>query len=121
MSILELFLHKKCTHERLGYNVEHGYCPDCGEYVENRWYLTRCSCCGLKRAAITKGHEIMPAEYYCSNCGESGYYIEELKKLNFIDINFATVLKVCPQDTKENYIQTWVQNDFYKQKLLAAG
>lgn len=63
----------------------------------------------------------MPAEYYCANCGESGYYIEELKKLNFIDINFATVLKVSPQYPKVNYAQTWVQNNFDKQKLLSTA
>lgn len=118
MSILSLLGIKKCTHERMSLNIECGYCPDCGEYVENRWYLVRCSCCGVKRVAITKGCEIMPAAFYCSNCGESGYYIQELKKLNFIDINYATVLKVVPKDVKVNYSQSWIKNEVNNLRLI---
>ena len=100
---------KKCTHEHMSFNTDCGYCPDCGEYVENRWYLVRCACCGVKRIAITKGTEIMPKEHFCINCGKEEYYIEELKKLNFIDINYATLLRVTPKPLKENFVQSWVQ------------
>ncbi len=108
MSIIYLF-KRKCTHDKMNLNVKCGYCPDCGEYVENRWYLVRCSCCGVKRIAITKGNKIMPSELFCTNCGETGYYIEELKKLNFIDINYATLLKVSPKYPKNDYTQSWIQ------------
>ena len=104
------FFTKKCAHEKIGYNVECGYCPDCGEYIENRWYLVRCSCCGIKRIAIARGCEIIPASNCCPNCGEKDYYIEELKKLNFVDINYAAVLKITPHAIKENYSQSWVEN-----------
>ena len=114
------FFTKKCTHEKIGYNTECGYCPDCGEYVETKWYLVRCSCCGIKRAAITKGNEILPAFHRCSNCGEEGYYIEPLKKLNLVDINFATAVKITPMTQKEDFVQVWVKNNLNNLKLLQA-
>ena len=117
MSILTLLGIKKCTHERMSFNVDCGYCPDCGEYVENRWYLVRCSCCGVKRVAITRGNEILPKEHFCKNCGETAYYIEELKRLNIIDINYATVLRISPKPLKQNFAQAWVQ-ETPEQKLL---
>ena len=115
------FFTKKCTHDKVGFNVDCGYCPDCGEYVENHWYLVRCSCCGIKRVAITKGFEIMPASCCCPNCGEKGYYIEELKKLNFVDINYATVLKIAPHLSKSGYSQSWVEDEAKNLKLIAAN
>lgn len=119
MTILSLF-KKQCTHDKLSLNTPCGYCPDCGEYVETRWYLLRCSCCGIKRVAIAKGQKIEPVSFYCQNCGESGYYVEELKKLNFVDINYAAAIKACPKPLKESFTQTWVTNNEPQIKLICA-
>ncbi len=108
MTIFSL-LKKQCTHDKMGFNVECGYCPDCGAYVENRWFIVRCACCGVKRISYSRGNEVMPVSCFCSNCGDSVYYVEEVKKLNFVDINYATVLKITPKSVKFNFSQSWVQ------------
>lgn len=109
MLILDLLgFKKKCKHEKMSYNTQSGYCPECGEYVETRWYLVRCSCCGIKRIATTRGQEIIPKNSFCPNCGEIEYYIEELEKVNFIDINYASSLRITPKPVKENFSQSWI-------------
>ena len=31
--------NKVCTHTQVKPDVDYAYCPDCGELVENQWYL----------------------------------------------------------------------------------
>lgn len=52
--------NKVCHHENVRPDVDFAYCPDCGELVENQWFLIRCSCCGVKLKAIMKNGEIIP-------------------------------------------------------------
>ena len=83
----------KCSHEKISPNVDGGYCPDCGKYIQNEWYITRCACCGVKMKAMVKNGEIVPQHHYCSNCGSEEYKVDKLDQINFIDINFAALLK----------------------------
>ncbi len=121
MSLLSiLFGLKKCTHDKMGLYSGGGYCPDCGEYVENQWYLVRCSCCGVKRVAITRGNTVLPQDSFCTNCGEQDYYVEKLNHVNFIDINYATVVQIIHNSVKSNQIQSWVEPAF-DSKLLCSN
>ena len=120
MSLLNILGLKKCTHDKVCLSQGTGYCPDCGEYVETHWYLTRCACCGIKRVAFTKGDCVMPKELYCANCGEKEYYLEELEKVNFININYATAIKITINQVKQNHSQSWI-NIPEEQKLLCAS
>ena len=119
MSLLSKLGLKKCTHDKLGLYSRCGYCPECGEYIENQWYLVRCSCCGVKRIAITKGTKILPKDTFCSNCGEQEYYIEKLNQVNFIDINYATVIQSIKSSNNQDFTQTWI-NISTEPKLLCA-
>ena len=83
----------KCYHNKIRPDVEQAYCPDCGKLIENRWYITRCKCCGVKMKAIIKNGNIVPQEHFCSNCGDREYTVERIDKINFIDINFAVLEK----------------------------
>ena len=70
MNIFELLgIKRKCRHEKVSPCEDFAYCPDCGELIENRWYITRCSCCGLKIKAVLKNGEVIPEEKFCHNCG----------------------------------------------------
>ena len=84
---------KECQHNRVPLNTDEAYCPDCGELVKNKWYLVRCSCCDIKRTAHNHYDEIVPDDKFCHNCGATEFYIEELKNINFIDVNYAVYKK----------------------------
>ena len=94
MTILELFkFHKVCQHSKISPDVDYAYCPDCGELIENQWYLIRCACCGVKLKGIIKNSEIIPDKNFCHNCGAKDYVIERINKINFIDISYAVLVK----------------------------
>lgn len=83
----------KCSHEKITPDIEQGYCPDCGKLIQNEWYITRCSCCGVKMKAMLKNGEVVPQNHYCTNCGSHSFKVEKIDKINFIDINFAVLVK----------------------------
>ena len=85
--------NKNCSHHHVAPDVDFAYCPDCGELIENQWYLLRCSCCGVKLKGIIKNGEIMPEKHFCHNCGTKEFVIERINKINFIDINYAVLVK----------------------------
>ena len=122
MTILEFFkLNKTCEHSRVRPDVDFAYCPDCGELIENQWYITRCSCCGVKHKSIVKNGKIIPADNYCHNCGSSEFTVERLPQINFFDVNFAVVVKkVFCSKNRESYTQSWVdaKQEADIQKLL---
>lgn len=123
MTILELFkFNRVCQHSKLRPDVEFAYCPDCGELVENQWYLVRCACCGVKIKGIIKNGEIIPEKNFCHNCGTRDYVIERINKINFIDISYAVLVKAVVTHNYTNYTQSWVENDFrtsnYRPRLL---
>ncbi|MDD3238360.1 MAG: hypothetical protein PHV37_09730 [Candidatus Gastranaerophilales bacterium] len=108
--ILDLFKNiKECHHPKIRADQEKAYCPDCGAYVETKWYLTRCKCCNIKRVSYNKFNKISPVEKYCPNCGSKEFYLEELDGINFIDINFAVMRKEVIEDlTTKVKSQIWV-------------
>ena len=121
MLLTNLFKFKRvCTHEKITPDMEKGYCPDCGKLIENEWYISRCACCGVKLKTMAKGNDVLPQNHYCTNCGSSEYSIEKLEKINFIDINFAVLIKkeiVYPTNTFST-TQCWQEKTIEQPKLL---
>lgn len=123
MFILEFFKkNKTCNHCKVRPEVDFAYCPDCGELIENQWFLVRCACCGVKLPAIIKNGEIIPEKHFCHNCGSRDYVVERLDKINFIDISYAVLVKAVVNHKYAEYTQSWVESDFrtanYRPRLL---
>lgn len=120
MFILDLFkFNKKCQHNLIRPDMESGYCPDCGELIQNEWYITRCSCCGVKLKSISRNEKIIPQNNYCYNCGSSEFRVEKVEKINFIDINFAVLVKKIVSQTKRcSTTQCWEEKTYVQPKLL---
>lgn len=122
MLILEFFTkNKTCSHQSVRPDVDYAYCPDCGELVENQWYLVRCSCCGVKLKGILKNGEIIPEKHFCHNCGCKDYVVERINKINFIDISYAVLVKAIVPNNNYAYTQSWVdtsKTSYYRPKLL---
>lgn len=119
--ITNLFNFKKvCTHESITPDMESGYCPDCGKLIKNEWYITRCACCGVKQKAMYVKGEVRPQFHYCSNCGSDKYTSEKLEKINFIDINFAVLVKkeVESELKSAHTTQCWQEKTPSQPKLL---
>ena len=110
--ILE-FLKKNrvCTHTQVRPDVDFAYCPDCGELVENQWYLVRCACCGVKLRGVIKNGEIVPERHFCHNCGTKDYVIERIDKINFVDISYAVLVKAVVASEFYEYTQSWVDTN----------
>ena len=83
----------KCTHEHVGLDKDFGYCPDCGALIENQWYIVKCSCCGIKQKAVVKNGKIVPVGNFCHNCGSEDYVVEKLDTIDFININYAALVR----------------------------
>ncbi len=109
-----------CNHERASIDSQYVYCPDCGELIENEWYITRCACCGIKQKTIIKNGEIMPEANYCRNCGGNEYIIEKLEKIDFININYAVLVKtvVREEEPADEITQCWEEKTTNIPKLL---
>ena len=115
------FKNKSCNHERISPSVNSGYCPDCGEYIENRWYISRCACCGIKQRSTFRKGKVSADAKFCRNCGSSSFVVEELNVIDVVNINYAVVLKQVVQSTKQSFIQTWIEeNSFTPMKLLSS-
>ena len=107
MFLTNLFkLNKKCTHDKITPDIETGYCPDCGKLMENNWYITRCACCGVKLRTMCHRGEIIPQEHFCTNCGSEEFRIEKIEKINFIDINYAVLIKKEISEDENNFAFT---------------
>ena len=118
---LELFKKNRvCTHDRVRPDAEFSYCPDCGELIHNQWYLPRCACCGVKLKATIRNGEVVPEDHFCHNCGGKEFIIEALEKINFINIDYAVLVKNIVKPTVEEQIQSWVdiKTCNYKPELL---
>ena len=122
MFLTDLFnLHPTCRHDKISPALESGYCPDCGKFIRNEWYIARCACCGVKLKAMERGGEIVAQEHYCMNCGSSEYTIEKLPKINFIDINYAVLKReeVEPDSAAKPFTtQCWQEKTVSQPKLL---
>jgi len=118
----EIFsFNKKCNHNKVPMDVEIGYCPDCGELIENHWYITRCGCCGVKQRATIRNDEVVPEGEFCRNCGSKTYIVEKIDKIDCININYAILVREIVENKIQEYTQSWLeamQTSGYKPKLL---
>ncbi len=107
-----LYRERNCIHPNIFAGADCGYCPDCGEFINNKWYLCRCACCNVKRKGIIKFDKIIPDTKFCSNCGCSEFVLEELPEINFINIYFAVLKKEVQRKNRLDFasIQSWVSN-----------
>lgn len=113
------FLWKPCCkHDKISPQSLGGYCPDCGELVQNHWYMTRCSCCGNKQKTVVRNGKIVSIAKFCPNCGNKEFSAERLETIDIVNINYATVIKKTIEFKKQNYIQSWIENNNYTPKLL---
>lgn len=110
--------NKSCAHEKITPNMISGYCPDCGEYIKNQWYITRCACCGIKQKTIVIKGKILADIKFCKNCGNNTFTAIELNGINIVDIHYAVLQKQTVVNKKQNFIQTWIDQNTYSPKLL---
>lgn len=120
------FLKQKheCHHKNVPIDVDEAYCPDCGALIKNKWFLVRCSCCNIKRSAHTEYSEIKPDTKFCPNCGATDFYIQELNKVNFIDVHYAIFKKIVIPQNKYTIRQVWIEKEdnlIEERKLISAG
>lgn len=121
MDIMELFnFNRICNHPHVSPEADFAYCPDCGELIENQWYLVRCACCGIKLRGMLKNGEIVPERHFCHNCGTKDYVVERIDKINFVDISYAVLIKSVVQNEDIDITQSWVdfKTQNYKPKLI---
>lgn len=122
MILLEFFKkNRQCKHENFPPDTEFGYCPDCGQLIENQWFITRCSCCGLKHKAVIRNGEVVPLAKFCHNCGSKSFVAQKINKINFIDINYAVLVKKVVVSDNFEFIQSWAEareTSNYKHILL---
>lgn len=98
---------EKCNHDKVPLDADIGYCPDCGELIENHWYITRCGCCNLKLKTTFRNGEIVPEEGFCHNCGSKSYIVEEIEKIDCININYAVLKREIVENEITQYTQSW--------------
>jgi len=111
MELLKIFRHQKeCKHSKVSPQEDFCYCPDCGELIENRWYITRCKCCGVKIKASYKNGQVISSEKFCHNCGGKEFEAEQIPKINCIDINYAILVKTVINTNIEDFTQSWAEN-----------
>ncbi len=105
----EIFnFNKKCLHTKVPLDTDIGYCPDCGELIENHWYITRCKCCGVKERATIRNGEVVPEEGFCHNCGSRAYIVEEIETIDCININYAIIMRKVVDNEIREYTQSWL-------------
>ena len=105
---------KKCTHEKINVGKKSNYCPDCGEYVENHWYVTRCKCCGIRHKTIIYGKKPIPSEKFCKNCGSEEFIIEEIETPDIVSINYAAFIKQSYKVSAQNLVQSWIDKKVFQ-------
>ena len=103
-----LYTKKECSHSKIPLEVDCAYCPDCGELVENQWFILRCACCGVKVKAMIRNGKIVPVEKHCTNCGMAVFNVEKLEKVNFINVNYAVLMKKTVKSENFSFTQSWV-------------
>lgn len=122
MMIREFFKSLQgCRHPKIPVTVKRSYCPDCGKLVVVKWYIVRCACCNVKRAAVVDFCDnVKPENAFCPNCGAKEFHVEELENINFVDIRFAVHKKeeVEQDDLHRNSAQFWQDKSPCKNLLL---
>ena len=116
-----IFSKRECTHNKIPPEVECAYCPDCGELVENQWFILRCACCGVKVPAVIKNGKIVPLQKHCTNCGMSDFNVEKLEKVNFINVDYAVLMKKTVHSENVEFTQSWVDSINPKAHFVKLG
>lgn len=117
--MFEFLWQPSCKHDKITPDMNAGYCPDCGEYVENHWYISRCECCGVKQKALVRNGKVITQTHFCKNCGSDSFISEELETLDIVSVNYAVVLKKAVETKKQSMVQTWIErNNYTPIKLL---
>lgn len=116
--MFEFFKNTTCKHEKISPQSAGGYCPDCGEFVQNQWYITRCTCCGVKQKTLVKNGRVVANIKFCPNCGNDKFVPERLENIDVVNINYAAIIKKVVEYKKQNYIQYWIDKNAYTPKLL---
>ena len=117
--MFEILWKTSCTHDKITPNMAFGYCPDCGEYVQNRWYLFRCKCCGIKQKIRVRKGKMITETNFCRNCGSSSFVEEELESLDIVNVNYAVFKRTTTKAKIPSQIQTWIEETSYTSiKLL---
>lgn len=101
--------NRKCQHSKVPMDEDIGYCPDCGELIENHWFITRCACCGVKQRATIRNGEVVPEEGFCHNCGGKLYTVEKIDKIDCININYAVLVREIVKNEIDEYTQSWAE------------
>lgn len=120
MHIFDLLnLKRKCFHNKVLPNLDHSYCPDCGRLIKNEWYIVRCACCGIKLIAKINGEDVVPLNHFCANCGGVDYKVEKLEQINFINVNYAVLIKREVENLNNKVTtQCWQEKINEQPKLL---
>jgi len=119
--MFELIWKPKCTHEKITADMKSGYCTDCGEYVENHWYISRCGCCGFKHQALLKNGQIINSTKFCKNCGSRVFVTQEIDDLDIVSVNYAVFRKQTRAPRKQDAVQTWMEQSMPLQMKLLPG
>ena len=101
---------RKCSHEKISTDTKAAYCPDCGEYVENHWYIARCKCCGVKHKTIVKNGNPIPIDNFCKNCGCDDYIVEEIDCPDIVSINYAALKRTSQKVNTKYLVKAWIGN-----------
>lgn len=105
-----LFSNQKCTHKHVSLSKDFAYCPDCGALIENEWYIVKCACCGIKQKAVVKNGKVVPVGSFCHNCGSEEYVVEKLDTIDFININYAALIRKESKTAPKRFAtQCWVE------------
>ena len=117
--MFEILFKTACKHDKVTLGMKAGYCPDCGDYVENHWYISRCECCGFKQKSLVRFGRVITDAKFCRNCGSSSFIYEKLENLDIVSVNYAVSLKRVVATKRKNVIQTWIdENSYTPIKLL---
>ena len=58
--------------------------------------------------AMVKNGVIVPQNHFCTNCGGEEYTVEKVEHINFIDINFAALVKTeVEQIERYSTVKCW--------------
>ena len=69
--------------------------------------------------SVKKGDSIIPAEKFCHNCGGSDFYLEKLSKIDFVNINYAVLIKRAMEDGAfTRTTQCWQEEEFAEHSVL---
>lgn len=117
--MLEVLFKTNCKHDKVTLSMKAGYCPDCGDYVENHWYISRCECCGFKQKSLVRFGRVLADAKFCKNCGCQEFMLEEINDLDIVSVNYAVSLKRTVSRTRKSALQTWIDENSYSPiKLL---